>query len=398
MTKIKRIQPWRRFVGFLQAILIIGLPFLRIKGESALRFDLPSLRLHFFGTSLWMEEFFIVLAALIFLTFLSTFITLMFGRIWCGWVCPQTVIVDFTRFVDKKGGVSSKLLAYFPTLLISTIIAASLIWYFISPYEFFDRLFNGSLGELTWEFWIVLTGSIFLNFAFLRHKFCATVCPYAKLQSVLFDNKTLVIACDPVRKEECIKCLACVKACPVGIDIRKGLNAACINCAECLDMCNGVMGKKHKESLITYSFGLPAKAGRIMRPSAVMVCSITLLALIFLLYLAFSRIPLDMTVLPNYDFPPRLTDKGATNSYLLSLRNRGKFEEELEIGAKGGEGGGITIVPERVYLKAEEDKNIVVFVTIREPMRVKSLTIYIETTKPDRVRITRKAGFIIPEV
>ena len=94
------IRSARRIAGALQALLIIGLPFLRIKGESALRFDIPSLQLHFFGVTLWMEEFFIFLSSLLFMTFLIVFITLLFGRIWCGWTCPQTVLSDFTWFVD----------------------------------------------------------------------------------------------------------------------------------------------------------------------------------------------------------------------------------------------------------------------------------------------------------
>ena len=105
MTTSKRIQPWRRLVSALEAVTILGIPFLKIRGESALRFDIPSLRLHFFGLSLWMEEFFILLIAVIFLIFLFLLITLLFGRIWCGWLCPQTVLSDLTRFMDKLKGV-----------------------------------------------------------------------------------------------------------------------------------------------------------------------------------------------------------------------------------------------------------------------------------------------------
>ncbi|MBI4849350.1 MAG: 4Fe-4S binding protein [Nitrospirae bacterium] len=224
MTKIKRIQPWRRVVEAAQAFLIVGLPFLKIEGESALRFDIPSLRLHFFRASIWMEEFFIVLIGIIFLTFLIVFITLMFGRIWCGWLCPQTVIVDFTRFVDKtkSKGPAYKLGSYPAMFLISVLVAANLMWYFVSPYEFIPEVMEGNLGSVTWGFWLVLTGILSLNFILLRHRFCATVCPYAKLQSVLFDKKTLVVSFDPRRKEECMKCMACVSTCPVGIKTKKG--------------------------------------------------------------------------------------------------------------------------------------------------------------------------------
>src|SRR5208283_5829307 len=104
----------RRVAGLAQALLIVGLPFLKIHGQSALRFDIPALQLHVFGCTIWMQEFFIVLIATMFLTLLIVFITLVFGRIWCGWLCPQTVLVDFTRFVDtaKNKGTMQKIAAY----------------------------------------------------------------------------------------------------------------------------------------------------------------------------------------------------------------------------------------------------------------------------------------------
>jgi len=108
----KKVQPWRRLVEILEGAVILGLPFLRIKGQSALRFDVTYLRLHFFGITLWMDEFFIVLAALIFLALLFVFVTLMFGRIWCGWICPQTVLIDYTGFFDKAKKKGSSMVLY----------------------------------------------------------------------------------------------------------------------------------------------------------------------------------------------------------------------------------------------------------------------------------------------
>ncbi|MCI0469973.1 MAG: 4Fe-4S binding protein [Nitrospirae bacterium] len=341
MMRIEGMQTWRRIVAALQAIIILGLPFLRIKGESALRFDIPSLKLHFFGTSLWMEEFFIVLIATIFLTFLIVFITLMFGRIWCGWLCPQTVLVDFTGFLDraKRRGILYSAASYVIVLIISSIVSASLIWYFVSPYEFFARLSAGNLGEVIWGFWIVQAVIIFLNLIFLRRIFCASVCPYAKLQSVMFDSRTMVIAFDPSRKDECRDCMACVRVCPVGIDIRNGLNVACVSCAECIDECTKMMGRRQKKSLIGYFFGAPGESNKqssmIIRTNAIMIGSITVLSLIFLVYLAATRMPIDITVLPNYNFPPRITaDRTTMNSYYLSVKNRGKSDEQLNIRVK----------------------------------------------------------------
>ncbi len=401
MTKIKRIQPYRRFVEAVQAAVIVGLPFLKIKGESALRFDIPSLQLHFFGASIWMEEFFIVLIAIIFLTFLIVSITLMFGRLWCGWLCPQTVIIDFTQFVDKakSKGLLYRPGAYSTMLLISVVVAANLIWYFVPPYEFITGMVKGSLGNVTWGFWIVLSGILFLNFAFLRHTFCATVCPYAKLQSVLFDSKTLVISFDPRRKEECIKCMACVRTCPVGIDIREGLSAACMSCAKCIDECTEKMAHRQKKSIIGYFFGLPGETGRILRQNAIMLGLVTALFLIFFIYLILIRIIVDMTVLPNYSFPPRIAaDGGVVNSYILSVKNRGRSDIELEIRAIRKEGS-IKITPDRIQILAGSINKFPVYVHMENLHRnenIESIDISIRS-KDAKEEVVKKANFIIPE-
>ena len=394
------IQPWRRCGEALQAVLIIGTPFIRINGESALRFDIPTLSLHVFGVSLWMEEFFIVVAATIFLTFLIVLITLLFGRIWCGWLCPQTVIVDFTRFVDKASakGPGYRLFSYAATFAVSVVIAASLIWYFVSPYEFFGRLRAWDLGKIVWGFWIVLTGILFLNFAFLRHRFCATVCPYAKMQSVLYDRKTLVIAFDPARKDQCMACMACVRTCPVAIDIRKGLSGACINCAECIDRCTEMTGKRGEKSLIGYSFGLPGTGGRIVRQNAVMIGLATAAFFVFTLYLLFSRVPVDVVAMTNQGFPPRIAADGlAMNSYLLSLRNLSRTDLELHLRVGRGDGKA-SITPERVLLKAGEYRKVTVFVKMEKVSPGSAIDLSVESRKRDKLMvITKRVPFQAPE-
>jgi cytochrome c oxidase accessory protein FixG len=397
------ITPWRRLAEAFQAIIIVGLPFLIIDGESALRFDVPTLVLHFFGLNLWMEEFFIVLVALLFLSLFLIFVTLLLGRIWCGWLCPQTVLSDFTLFVEraKNKRVIDKLIAYALMFLISILVAANLIWYFVSPYEFIPDLLKGSLGNVIWGFWIVLTGIIFLNFLLLRQKFCATVCPYGKLQGILFDKKTLVVAFDPHRKEECIDCMACVKACPVAVDIRNGLNSACIHCAICIDSCTMVMSSRQKKSLIGYFFGLPGEGGRVLRQNVVLVGSVTAVFLVFFFYLLLVRVPLDMTVLPNYAFQPRITDKGTiVNSYVLSLKNRGRLDVELQL-AVTGINSILKIAPEKgLHIKAGDLKRLPVYITVRDFKErgvVKDMEIAVKSIRDDKLHVARKANFIVPE-
>lgn len=403
MTKNKRFQPWRRLVRILEAAAVMGIPFLRVQGESALRFDIPTLQLHFFGLNLWMEEFFIVLVGIIFLTFLFVFITVLLGRVWCGWVCPQTVLNNLTHSVDRTaaGKRAQKLLPWLFTLLLSIVVAANLIWYFVSPYDFFPALFRWQLGRVIWGFWISLTGILFLNFMFVRYLFCRTVCPYAKLQGALFDSKTLTIAFDPGKKEECIECLACIKKCPVGIDIRKGLSDACINCAECIDSCAQVMEKRDKRSLIGYFFGLPGETMTLLRSNVIMVGTVTLFFMVFFLYLLFTRVPVDITVLPNYSFAPsEIRDGRVVNAYTLSLKNRGKIDLTLRMSVSGI-GEGAKIIPDKaVHLKAGVSKKVPVYVSAMHPDQYgtdKPIRIVVWAAGKDGLRITEETTFVFPE-
>ena len=398
-----RIRPWRRFAEAVQAALFLGIPFVRIGGESALRFDIPSLRLHLFGVSLWMDEFFIVLIALFFFTFLVIFVTQLFGRVWCGWLCPQTVIIDLTWFLEqaKSKTFAQKAVAYGLTLVVSIIIAADLIWYFISPYDFLPALLNGTLGRVTSGSWAVLSAVIFLNYAFLRHTWCATVCPYAKLQGALFDDRTMIIGFDTRRKSECMDCRACVRTCPVNIDIRRGLNAACINCAECIDACTERMVKKKSESLISYFFGNPGSSGSLLRTNVIIFGSLTLLSLAFLLYLSLSRNPLDVTVLPGREFRARMTAQGEViNAYTLAVENRGQNDLVLSLKALR-DGTQLKATPEKITIRAGEYTRIPAY--IFSPGSAGSYQagqseLVLESGRPYNIRVTRKVNLSAPEV
>jgi len=394
---IRRIQPWRRIAEAVQALIILGIPFVRINGESALRFDIPSLKLHLFGVSLWMDEFFIVLMGLFFLTFLIILVTLLFGRIWCGWLCPQTVIIDITGFLDRtrSKGLGQQIAAYALTLLTCIVVAASLIWYFVSPYEFIPALIAGDLGPVIWGFWISLSVILFLDYAFLRHTWCATVCPYAKLQGALFDSKTMVIAFDQRRKEECMDCRACVKVCPVNIDIRRGLNAACINCAECLDTCAEKLEKKQKRGLIDYFFGRPGGELNLVRTNTLLIGAVTLLFLLFFLYLSFTRNPFDLTIMPNHDMNPRVTEKGELlNSFTFAAENKSQRDMDFMTSASL-QGRALKVLPERIALKAGEHRRILIYLFLPEKFRG-SAELTLEASQPFPVKIVRTVNIIAP--
>jgi cytochrome c oxidase accessory protein FixG len=314
MTTWKR---YRTVAAVAEAILILGLPFLRINGESALRFDIPTLRLYLFGKVIWMQEFFVVLLFLLTLALLFIFITNLLGRVWCGWLCPQTVLLDIAR---KSAVVRSRLGLIMPHIILvplSVLVSASLIWYFVSPYDFFSIISGETEGTTVRWFFFIMSAIIYLDLEFLGRRFCRTVCPYAKLQSTFFDKTTLVVEFDGDRADKCMGCDKCVRVCPVGIDIKNGLQMECIACAECIDACRSMTEPRGMKSLIGYTFG----KGSVIRPKAVMLFALSLFSFLFLLY--------RLSTLPSFEFDVlrsrelyRVTAKGdIMNVYLLSIRN-----------------------------------------------------------------------------
>jgi polyferredoxin len=247
-------------------------------------------------------------------------------------------------------------------LLLSVLTGAAMVWYFVSPYEFLPRLVALELGSVEGWSWAVLAALTWLNLLFVRESFCATVCPYSMLQGALFDRETLVIAYDPARAGECTDCSACVKSCPVKIDIRDGLQAACVSCAECIDACTHILSQKGRPSLIGYFFGAPGGSFRPFRPAASLVGTATLLLLALFFFLALHRPPLGLTILPNHDYPPRSTPEGSILvSFVLSLENRSPEEMVLSAEASGP-AAPVAFSPRSLTIGAGEHRRVPVYV------------------------------------
>jgi len=361
---------WRRAAGLAQAALLLGLPFVEVGGESALRFDVPTLRLHVFGASLALDELYPVLAATLFATFAFLLATLVLGRAWCGWSCPQTVLSDLTAPLDRwrrKGGARGAA-ALLGLALLSALVAASLVWWFVAPGPFVRGLWEGTLHPWAWGSWAVLAATLFLDLAFLRARFCATACPYAKLQGVLFDRHTLVVAYDAARSDDCVDCGACVRCCPTGIDIREGLQMECIACAACIDACQPIMRKVGKRpDLVGYFFGPPGGRARLGRPAVLAVGALTAGALALLAGSAAARTPLDLRVERAADFAPRRSAGGsAVNAFEVTLENRGRAAASLRLrlDAPGVE---VSLRPSEIRLAPGELRRVRVLATVDVP-------------------------------
>lgn len=355
----------------MQAVILTGLPFLLINGQSAFRFDIPTLKLHFFGSVIWMREFYLILAASLFFLLFIGFVTIIFGRVWCGWLCPQTVLLDLSENIaggEKNRKPFQKLIL----IPLSALVAITMIWYFVPPAETFRTLFA---KPTVTAFFIVLWLLVYLELAFLGRGFCTSICPYSMLQNVLFDKETLVIEYDATRDATCMKCDACVEVCPVGIDIKKGLSSACIACAECIDACRTMTEKKNIPPFPNYK-------GRIIRPKTFWLGGATTLAAIALIALLLSRPPVDFLLIrDNASLPPGL------NRYSFTIHNNEGEKQRLELSSSDTD----------VTLIGEHSLTVEPFSALHGTILVKS------TGKPEKLHlrisgngilIIREAGFL----
>jgi polyferredoxin len=361
----RRFGPWRRWAGIAQAAIFLGLPFVTVRGESALRFDVGSLKLHVLGATLWMDEFFVVLLATLAVSFLFLLVTFVWGRVWCGWSCPQTILGDLTQALAsertrKKRRPARLALAWGTVALVSAVFSAATLWYFVPPWEFLGRLVEGSLGPVLGWSWGVLGVTLLLDLGFVRGSFCATTCPYAKLQGVLFDRATLVVAYDERRDAECIDCLACVRVCPTGIDIRDGLQAECIACAQCVDACAPILARYGKPTLVDYFFGAPGDRPRLLRPVVLALGAASILAVGGTVVAAVhaGRESLDLTASFSSRFVPRTGPDGrVVNAYDVALENRGRQKVALTLSLAPVQGQA-TVSPDRVELAPGEHRTV----------------------------------------
>lgn len=285
---MKKWTPYfkQRYIFFVFISLVsLVLPFIKINGNHIFLLSFDKKQLQLMGIAFDMQELYLMPFLLIMLFMVVFFLTTLGGRVWCGWACPQTIFrVIYRDFIEgkllgmntrrnkqkSKSNALKKVIAIALWSVFAVVAASNFMWYFIPPEDFFAYIANPAEHKVLLGFVGVITLFLVYDVVFLAENFCVYVCPYARIQSVMYDNNTIMEIYDDKRggviydkdgakiadkpsEGDCVGCMACVNVCPTHIDIRKGLQLECINCLECADACAPVMASLGKENLIKWT-------------------------------------------------------------------------------------------------------------------------------------------------
>lgn len=415
-----------------------GLPWINWDGHQAVLFDLPARKFHIFGLTFWPQDFF-YLSMLLIIAAISLFMfTTLAGRLWCGYACPQTVWTEIYMWIErkiegtarqqKKRDQGSHDAAYFGVkatkhgawLLFSLWTGFTFVGYFTPIKELWVHLLSWNLGP--WEtFWIFFYGfATYGNAGFMREQVCIYMCPYARFQSAMFDHDTLVISYDEMRGNprgsrrrgtpsaevglgDCIDCGLCVQVCPVGIDIRDGMQYQCIGCAACIDVCDDVMDKMgYPRGLVKYTteHALQGQPTKVIRPRLLVYIAILTFVTGALVYGLITRIPLEVDIIRDRNVLYNETDAGLVqNVYNLKLINMYDKKQSYRLSVSGLNGLQVIGQTEGIEIESGAVADLPLRIEI-DPVELKSssseIRFHIESETTPEIVIDEHARFLGP--
>lgn len=365
---------FRTIVSIVLLVFLFGIPFIQVNGNPLMLIDVFDRKFIIFGIHLWPQDFHIVALSMISLVVFVVLFTVVFGRVWCGWACPQTIFMEMvfrkieywiegdatkqrklskepwnTQKIIKKG---SKHLIF---IVISLLISHTFLSYIIGI-EKLQAIVSQPPSENIVGFiaLMVFTGIFYFVFSVLREQVCIALCPYGRLQGVFLGNNSIAVMYDWLRGEpkgrlkkgkvqegkgDCIDCKMCVHVCPTGIDIRNGTQLECVNCTACIDACDQVMDKIEKpRGLIKYSSysGIKESNSKIFTTRVFGYSMVLTLLVTIVAYMLFTRTDVEATILkvPGQLYQ-ELPNERISNLYNIQFINKTNKEILLEMNVKG---------------------------------------------------------------
>jgi cytochrome c oxidase accessory protein FixG len=401
--------------GVLLAVMFSG-PFVKLNGNPLLMINVVERKFSVLGVIFWPQDNLIfALGSLLFLMGIAVFTT-AFGRLWCGWTCPQTVMMEMVfrkieYFIEGDSSaqkalarapwtankIARKFSKHFVFLVLSFIIGNTLLAYIIGSDALKLIVTDPPGRHLTGLAFMGIFSLVFYGiFARFREQACTFICPYGRLQSTLLDENTIVVAYDYKRGEsrgrfsrkeafeqrtargagDCVDCFNCVRICPTGIDIRNGTQMECVNCTACIDACDEVMTKLGRpRGLIRFASlnGIEKNEPIRITPRILGYCVILLLLGVGLLTMLLTRSEVDVTLLRAPGALFQQTPEGRiSNLYLLKLTNKSHSDKTVDLRLDNIDGT-LTVLGNQLTLPAEKQTEASVLVEIA-PARLKSGT------------------------
>jgi cytochrome c oxidase accessory protein FixG len=363
------LESFRRIFGFIFLGLFAIIPWIQYKGQQAILFDLGQQRFSIFSLTLWPQDLTILAYMIIVAAFALFFVTTFAGRVWCGFMCPQTtwtwIYIWFEQKIegarnkriklDQRKMDSDKFLRksakHFAWISVALFTSLTFVGYFVPVNELLIGFFTFDVSFWV-AFWVMFfTVCTYGNAGYMREVMCTHICPYARFQSAMFDKDTFTVSYNAARGEQrgprslkltpdevhqkglgdCIDCNLCVQVCPTGIDIRNGLQYECINCGACVDACNGVMDKMgYDKGLINFTSEHQLAGGKtkIIRPKLVGYAVVLALMSGLLVYDIVSRVPLEVDIIRDRNSLFRETNEGLIeNVYTLKILNKSQIKQ-----------------------------------------------------------------------
>ena len=407
---VKEIKGFFQRIRNVSLMVLMGMYFLfvwlTLDGQPLIHFDLPEREFHLYGMTFFPKDFFLLSGMLIISAFGLFFITTLFGRVWCGYTCPQTVWTFVYMWIEEKvegsrnkrmkldkgpnnrEKITKKSIKHALWLLVALATGLTFVGYFYPIRELIVDLFTFQANGWAY-FWVAFfTVATYLNAGWLREQVCLYMCPYARFQSVMFDPNTRIVSYDPNRGEprgrrkkgvdpaelglgDCIDCEQCVQVCPTGIDIRDGLQYECIGCALCIDACDQVMDKmEYPRGLIRYTTEneLEGKTSKLLRPRTFGYGAVLLAMIFAVIYIIANRVPAQMDVLRDRGALFSFNGEGnIENSYTVKIQNMSEVPQTFELSVDGLEGMRI-ITDTTVTVDSGENRSLPTVVDVSPEM------------------------------
>ncbi|WP_297096156.1 cytochrome c oxidase accessory protein CcoG [uncultured Draconibacterium sp.] len=417
----------RTIVSYFLLLFWVGVPFIRVNGNPLILLDIAHRKFIIFGAIFWAQDTFILaLLMLSFVLFVVLF-TVTFGRLWCGWTCPQTIFLemvfrkieyliegdyrerhklDNSPWTAKK--IFKKTLKHAIFILISVAMTNTFLMWFIGSERWIEMI-QEPISQNISGFLVMLLVSAFFYwvYSFFREQICTMVCPYGRMQGVLLDSKSIAVTYDYVRGEprgghgdgDCTDCKQCISVCPTGIDIRNGSQLECINCTACIDQCNKIMHVTGKPpGLIRYASEAQIKGQQnsIWNARNRAYSVVLLLIFSFFVYTLLSRPVLETTILRTPGLLYQEQESTLSNVYNIKIVNKTHDELPLELRVISHDGK-IQMAGNKIILKDQNmyESTFILFLPKNEVTSDKTEVVFGVFSNNELIE-TYKATFVGP--